>query len=71
MNNETKINTGEFLKEIENMVNLLPLSTLPAFHLNIKNDVLSKGLLDNNTMMLQGARDYHHCRIQDIKEKNK
>ena len=69
MNNETKISTDEFLKEIENMVGLLPLSSLPAFHLNIKNDVLSKGLLDNNTMMLQGARNYDHCRIQDIKEK--
>ena len=58
----------KLLKEIENMVGLLPLSTLPALHLNIKNDVLSKGLLDNNTMMLQGARNYDHCRIQDIKE---
>ena len=59
----------KLLKEIEDMVRLLPLSSLPAFHLNIKNDVLSKGLVDNNTMMLQGARNCDHCRIQDIKEK--
>lgn len=36
MNNEMKINTDVRLRKIKNVVRILPLSTLPGFHFNIK-----------------------------------
>lgn len=36
MNNEMKINTDARLRKIKNMVRILPLSTLPGLHLNMK-----------------------------------
>lgn len=43
-------------------------STDTLSEINDGNHKLIFNILDNNTMMLQGARNYDHCRIQDIKE---
>ena len=43
-------------------------STDTLSEIDDENHELIFNVLDNNTMMLQGARNYDHCRIQDIKE---
>lgn len=57
----------KLLKEIEDMVRLLPLSTLPGFHLNTKgmiNESSVFNILDNETMMIQKQLDNNTMMIQ-------